>query len=61
MTKLDEDMVAELAGQVFGHLNSTMITALTHIGDRVGLYRAMQGAGEITSNDLAAKLSYSER
>lgn len=61
MGELDEEKIGNYADQVFGHLNSTMITALTHIGDRLGLYQGMQGAGEMTSADLAEKLSFSER
>ena len=61
MTDLNEEKIGEYAGQVFDHLNSTMITALTHIGDRLGLYRAMQGAGALSSDELANKLSFTER
>ena len=61
MANLDEETVGTYAQQVFDHLNSTMITALTHIGDRLGLYRAMQGGGEMTSEDVAEKLAFSER
>lgn len=61
MSKLNEELIGSYAEQVFGHLNSTMITAMTHIGDRLGLYRGMHGAGEMTSEALAKKLSYSER
>lgn len=61
MPNLDSQKVDALSEQVFGHMNSTMITALTIIGDQLGLYRGLQGTGPITSEELATKLGFSER
>ncbi len=58
---LDEDRVSELAVEVFKHLNGTMITAMTVIGDELGLYRALASSGVVTSEILASELSMSER
>ena len=38
-----------------------MNTAMVWLGDHMGLYRAMQGAGPLSSEDLAGKLGLSER
>ena len=58
---MNEDRVAELGGAVFNNLNGGMMTALTVIGHRLGLYKAMQGVGELTTHTLAETCGYSER
>jgi hypothetical protein len=52
---MNEERVAELGGAVFNNLNGSMMTVLTAIGHRLGLFKAMQGAGEITTQELAHK------
>src|ERR1700752_3641353 len=42
-------------------MGAAMHAALIVIGDKLGLYKAMAGAGPITSGDLAAKTKTSER
>ena len=53
--------VGELAEKVFADLGGTMNTAMIWLGDEMGLYRAMQGSGPVTSEILADKLGLSER
>src|SRR5256714_450691 len=48
-------------GQVIGELGATVNAGLIVVGDRLGLYRAMAGAGPITSAELAEKTSTAER
>ena len=55
-TKLDAFM-----GKAVMDLGAAMHAALIVIGDKLGLYKAMAGAGPITSADLAAKTKTSER
>jgi 2-polyprenyl-3-methyl-5-hydroxy-6-metoxy-1,4-benzoquinol methylase len=38
-----------------------MVSLLIHLGDRLGLYRAMDGAGPLTSDELAAATGLHER
>lgn len=58
---MNEERVAELGGAVFNNLNGSMMTVLTVIGHRLGLYKAMQGAGELTTQELADRCGYAER
>ena len=44
-TALDEERIGAFVGQVLGELGATLNAALVVIGDRLGLYKAMAGAG----------------
>jgi len=55
------DKLMAFLGQVIGELGATVNAGLIVIGDRLGLYKAMAGAGPITSTELAEKTSTSER
>jgi SAM-dependent methyltransferase len=59
--ELDQERIEQLAGQVFGELGGALTAALIWLGDHLGLYREMQGAGHLTSHELAARLGLSER
>jgi SAM-dependent methyltransferase len=48
-------------GQVIGELGATVNAGLIVVGDRLGLYKAMAGAGPISSGQLAEKTGTSER
>jgi SAM-dependent methyltransferase len=58
---LDESKVESFVGQALGELGATLNAALVVIGDRLGLYRAMAGAGPLSSAELADKTGTSER
>ena len=58
---LDMDRVNEFVGQVIGEIGATLNTALVAIGDRLGLYRAMAGAGALSPAELAARTGTAER
>jgi SAM-dependent methyltransferase len=58
---LDEQKVEQFVGQVIGDLGATVSSALAHIGHRLGLYRAMAGAGPLTSTELAERTGTHER
>ncbi len=59
--QLDATRVEEMMGRLFGNLGGAVTSALSWLGDRLGLYRAMQGAGPMTSEELAARTHLSER
>jgi 2-polyprenyl-3-methyl-5-hydroxy-6-metoxy-1,4-benzoquinol methylase len=47
--------------KVWGYKQGEMVSLLIHLGDRLGLYRAMDGAGPLTSDELAAVTGLHER
>ena len=58
---VDMDRLMAFLGQVVGELGATVNAGLIVAGDRLGLYRAMAGAGSISSAELAEKTGTSER
>src|SRR5439155_1397469 len=50
-----------LATRIVGDMAASFSMALGHIGDRLGLFRAMKGAGPVASAQLAAKTALNER
>src|SRR3954462_3571994 len=58
---LDEAKVGEFVGQVVGELGAIVNGALVVIGDELGLYKAMDGAGALTPGELAERTGTSER
>ena len=53
-TQIDEARVEAFAGQLLTDFAGAGTTALTVLGDRLGLYRALTGAGPTTAAKLAA-------
>lgn len=53
--QIDFKKVEAFAGQVIGDLSATMGSAMTQIGHKLGLFKAMHGTGPITANELAAR------
>jgi 2-polyprenyl-3-methyl-5-hydroxy-6-metoxy-1,4-benzoquinol methylase len=49
------------AKHVFGKLEGAMTSAMIHLGDRLGLYRALAGGAPRSSEELAAQTGLSER
>jgi len=58
---MDKDKLKEMGGRLANYVGGAMISGLAYIGDRLGLFKAMAGAGEITSEELAAKTNLNER
>ena len=58
---VDEAALGELVGQAVGDFGSILNGALVVIGDRLGLYRALAGAGSLTPAELAARTATVER
>jgi SAM-dependent methyltransferase len=59
--QIDQAKLEKFVGQALGELGAGMNAALVIIGDKLGLYKAMAGAGPLTPAELAAKTSTTER
>ncbi|MBV9852468.1 MAG: methyltransferase domain-containing protein [Armatimonadetes bacterium] len=57
----DEAKLMAFLGRVVGDFGAAMSAALAHIGDKLGLYRAMAQAGPLTSAELAQRTGTAER
>ena len=58
---LDQAKLHEFVMRAVGEMGAAMNTALIVIGDKLGLYKAMSGAGPMTSAELAKKTGTAER
>jgi len=58
---VDEAKLEQFLGQVVSDLGATFNAVLVQIGDELGLYRAMAGAGPLTSAELAERTDTEER
>lgn len=62
MTTTAPQFTPEALGErLFGALLGTMELACVHVGDSLGLYAALDGAGALTSAELAARAGIDER
>src|ERR1700682_4193519 len=58
---VDEGKLNEFMGKALADMGAAANMSLILIGDRLGLYKAMAGAGPMTSQELATKTGTSER
>ena len=58
---LNPEVIEAKAGAAFGYLAGAIVAGTIWIGDELGLYRAMRGAGPMSADDLATKTNLSER
>jgi 2-polyprenyl-3-methyl-5-hydroxy-6-metoxy-1,4-benzoquinol methylase len=58
---IDPDELAAFSFQVWNYKQGEMVSLLVHLGDRLGLYRALDGAGPVTSTELAERTGLAER
>lgn len=59
---VDPDLLKLFSYQVFTKLEGAVTAGMIHLGDRLGLYRALaEASGPITSGELAARLGLHER
>ena len=58
---IDEARMQAFLGQAVGDIGAAMSAVLALIGDKLGLYKAMAGAGPMTIADLARKTRTTER
>ncbi|MGD0221730.1 MAG: class I SAM-dependent methyltransferase [Terriglobia bacterium] len=59
--QIDHAKLEKFMGQALGELGAGMNAALVIIGDKLGLYKAMSGAGPMSSAELAQKTGTTER
>ena len=59
--QIDQAKLEKFMGQALGELGAGMNAALVIIGDKLGLYKALAGAGPLTSAELADKTGTTER
>ena len=61
-THLDPMQVGLFSHRVFSKLEGAVTSAMVHLGDRLGLYRALADAGSpLTTTELAGRLGLAER
>jgi SAM-dependent methyltransferase len=58
---LNPEEVAEFALRVWSYKQGEMVSLLIHLGDRLGLYRALDGAGRVTADQLANRTGLQPR
>jgi SAM-dependent methyltransferase len=61
VTTIDEAKLGAFVGQAVTDMGAAISGLLLHIGDRLGLYKAMAGAGPVTSLELAQRTGTTER
>jgi SAM-dependent methyltransferase len=59
--RLDEAALEQFVHQAVGDLAAAISGLMVHLGDRLGLYRAMAGAGRLTPSALATATGTHER
>lgn len=60
-TAVDEGRTAAFSEQVADDVGRTMLGALSYLGDRLGLFKAMADMGQFNARDLARTTGYNQR
>ena len=58
---VDPKKLEEFVGKGIGDLGAAISALLVHVGDKLGLYKAMAGAGALSPGELAKKTQTDER
>jgi 2-polyprenyl-3-methyl-5-hydroxy-6-metoxy-1,4-benzoquinol methylase len=58
---IDADRLAAFALKVWGYKQGEVVSLMVHLGDRLGIYRAMAGRGRMTASELAGWTGLHER
>ena len=61
MPTVDEDEVRRFAFRVWSYKQGEAVSLMIHLGDRLGLYRELAGAGPLRASELAARTGLQER
>ena len=61
MTTIDRDRLTMMQFLVFSKLEGAMTAGMIHLGDQLGLYGALAGAGPMTTAELAERVGLHER
>ena len=59
--ELDQDALKRLGFAVWSYKMGEQVSLMIHLGDRLGIYRHMQGAGPLTSEEIASGAGLDER
>ena len=59
--EFDQKLIGKYTMAAWGYKQGEMVSLMIHLGHRLGLYKAMDGAGEVTSTDLANITGLHER
>lgn len=60
-TAIDPDALKRYSFSVWNYKMGEMVSLMIHLGDRLGLYKALHDAGPVTAPELAAKTGLQER
>lgn len=60
-TLIDPDELKAFSFRVWNYKQGEMVALMIHLGDRLGLYEAMQGAGPLSPAELASRTGLQER
>jgi 2-polyprenyl-3-methyl-5-hydroxy-6-metoxy-1,4-benzoquinol methylase len=61
MVAINEQKLEAFMGQAVGDLGAAISGLMVHLGDELGLYKAMAGAGPLTSSQVAERAGCDER
>lgn len=61
VASLDPDELNEFAFQVWSYKQGEMVSLMIHLGDRLGLYRALADRGPVTAAELSRETGLDER
>jgi SAM-dependent methyltransferase len=61
MATIDQQKLDALAGRLFGDLSAGYGGVMVSLGDKLGLYKAMMGAGPLSSQEVARRSGCAER
>lgn len=61
MMRINEDKLNEFLNRVVTDLAASYVGVMVSLGSKLGLYRAMAGAGPLTSHEIAARAGCGER
>ena len=57
----DPDELKRYSFSVWSYKQGEMVSLMIHIGDRLGLYKSLDGAGPLSAAELAARTGLQER
>src|SRR5207237_10228169 len=58
---VDPAVIEQKIGIAFGAVGGVVTAGMIHLGNKLGLYRALAGAGPLTSAQLATRAGAAER
>jgi len=58
---LDEDALKAFSYKIWSYKQGEMVAMMIHLGDRLGLYQSLDGAGAVSAPDLAETTGYHSR